>query len=89
MLRGYLASELLKDPRQKTERLIQDFLEGYYGPAAGPIGEYITMLHDTVQTENIHMHLYTNPAQGYLSDATLDRADALATSAWNDSSSIS
>ena len=77
LLRGYLSSELLKDPSQQAEQLIQDFLEGYYGSAAGPIGEYITMLHDKVQEENIHMHLYTNPAQGYLTDEVLARADAL------------
>ncbi len=77
LLRGYLASELLKDPHQDGQKVIREFLAGYYGPAAGPIGDYITMLHDKVQKENIHMHLYTNAAQGYLGDDVLAKADAL------------
>ncbi|MBN2294975.1 MAG: DUF4838 domain-containing protein, partial [Pirellulales bacterium] len=77
LLRGYLASELLKDPHRDGQKIINDFIEGYYGPAAGPIGEYITMLHDKVEKENIHMHLYTNPAQGYLGDDVLKKADVL------------
>ncbi|MEA1951061.1 MAG: DUF4838 domain-containing protein [Planctomycetota bacterium] len=77
LLRGYLASELLKDPHRDGQKVIDDFLEGYYGLAAEPIGDYIAMLHDKVEKENIHIHLYTNPAQGYLPDAVLEKADAL------------
>ena len=51
-----------------------DFLEGYYSAAAEPIEQYITMLHDKVQNDNIHMHLYTNPAQGYLPDEIVAEA---------------
>ena len=77
LLRGYLASELLKDPNRDGRKLIREFLAGYYGPAAEPIGRYIDMLHDKVEKENIHMHLYTNPAQGYLGDEVLAEGDAL------------
>ncbi len=77
LLRGYLASELLEDPSQEAETVIRDFLDGYYGPAAAPIWEYVTLLHDKVEEEDIHMHLYTNPAQGYLPDEVLDKAGAL------------
>ena len=76
LLRGYLASELLEDPSQNAETVIRDFLNGHYGPAAAPIWEYIALLHDKVEKENIHMHLYTNPAQGYLPDEVLDKAGA-------------
>ena len=77
LLRGYLASELLKDPSKKGDELVRDFLDGYYGPAAEPIWDYITLLHDKVQNENIHMHLYTNPAQGYLPDEVLEKCNAI------------
>jgi len=56
---------------------MRDFLEGYYGPAWEPLYDYITMLQRKVDRDNIHIHLYTNPAQGYLPDEILDRADAL------------
>jgi len=77
LLRPYLGMKLIWDPDQDPEVIIQDFLDGYYGPAAKPIYEYITMLHDKVIKENIHMHLYTNPAQGYLPDGVLRRARKL------------
>ena len=77
LLRPYLATELLKDPSQDADAVIRDFLDGYYGAAAEPIWKYITLLHDKVENENIHMHLYTNPAMGYLTDEVMAKANAL------------
>lgn len=77
LLRPYYGMKLLWDPEQPPDSLIRDFLEGYYGAAAGPIWNYIQLLHDKVEQEGLHMHLYTNPAQGYLPDALLGRAAAL------------
>jgi hypothetical protein len=77
LLRGYLISELLKDPQQDGQAVIRDFLEGYYGAAAGPIGQYVALLHDMVEKDNIHMHLYTNPAQGYLPDEVMSESERL------------
>jgi hypothetical protein len=77
LLRPWYAMKLAWDPDQDADKLIGDFLEGYYGPAAKPIREYIAMLQDKVDKDNIHMHLYTNPGQGYLPDEILDRAEKL------------
>ncbi len=77
LLRPYYGMKLLWNPNVDADALIRDFLEGYYGPAWKAIHEYITMLHDKVENENIHMHLYTNSAQGYLPDEVLERACAL------------
>ncbi len=74
LLRPYYGMKLLWNPDVDPDGIIRDFLEGYYGPAHKPVWEYITMLHDKVEQENIHMHLYTNPAQGYLTDAVLEKA---------------
>lgn len=76
LLRAYYGMKLLWNPDQDAGALIDDFLQGYYGPAAAPIREYITMLQDKVDKDDIHMHLYTNPAQGYLPDPVLRRAMA-------------
>ncbi len=76
-LRAYYGMKLLWDPNQNSEAIIKDFLEGYYGHAWQPIWEYINLLHDEVEKKNIHMHLYTNPAQGYLSDEILKQANSL------------
>jgi len=77
LLRPYYGTRLLWDPDQEAEGIIRDFLAGYYGAAAGPIEQYITLLHDKVEKDNIHMHLYTNPAQGYLPDEVVREAMTL------------
>ena len=77
LLRPYYGMRLLWNPDQDADALMQDFLEGYYGPASKPIYEYITLLHDKVEKDHIHMHLYSNPATGYLTDAIMDRAMSL------------
>jgi len=68
LLRPYYGMKLLWDPGQDPATLIHDFLQGYYGAAWEPIWNYIVLLHDKVEQDNIHMHLYTNPSQGYLTD---------------------
>ncbi|MBN1347347.1 MAG: DUF4838 domain-containing protein [Phycisphaerae bacterium] len=77
LLRPYYGMKLLWDPDQDPDAIIQDFLDGYYGPAAQPIWQYVQMLHDKVEQEDIHMHLYTNPAQGYLTDDVMQQAQTL------------
>lgn len=77
LLRGYYVTELMKDPGQDAEAIVEGFLRGYYGAAAEPIRRYITLLHDKVENEAIHMHLYSNPAQGYLTDEVVARAVGL------------
>lgn len=74
LLRPYYGMKLLWNPDQDPDALVHEFLDGYYGAAAGPIRDYIQLLHDKVEKENIHMHLYTNPAQGYLPDSLVRRA---------------
>jgi hypothetical protein len=76
LLRPYYGMKLLFDPDTDPAALRADFLDGYYGPAAGAIGGYIDLLLEEVANKDIHMHLYTNPAQGYLSDPVMDAADA-------------
>ena len=77
VLRPYYGLKLVWDPHQDADAVLKDFLQGYYGPAAEPIWQYITMVHDKVQDDNIHMHLYTNPAQGYLPDEIIAKAQKL------------
>ncbi len=77
LLRPYYATELLWNPDQDADAILRDFLDGYYGAAAEPIWQYITLLHDKVDKDNVHMHLYTNPAQGYLPDEIVAKGEAL------------
>ena len=43
-LKAWLIAQLLWDPNQDSNRLIKEFLEGYYGRAAGPIKEYMDLM---------------------------------------------
>ncbi len=40
-LRAWVLAKLLWDPSLDEERLREDFLAGYYGPAAGPMDDYL------------------------------------------------
>jgi len=77
LLRPWFGMKLLWDPDQDPDLLIRTFLRDYYGPAWGPIHDWIRTLQDKVDREHIHMHLYTNPGQGYLPDEVLETGEAL------------
>jgi len=77
LLRPYYGMKLLWDPDQDPETLRREFLQGYYAAAWEPLENYIEMLHDKVEHDFIHMHLYTNPAMGYLTDEIMDEAHRL------------
>lgn len=77
LLRPYYGMNLLWNPDLKPFFLRRDFLRGYYGEAWRPIESYIEMLHDKVEADDVHMHLYINPGAGHLTDEVMDRAHEL------------
>ena len=76
-LGGYLTAKFLWEPDYDQDRAMNEFLDGYYGAAAQPIRQYIDLLHDKVERENIHVHIYGPPVRPYLDDALLRQANAL------------
>jgi hypothetical protein len=73
-LRSYLLAKILWQPECDVGEAMNEFLEGYYGGAAGPIREYIDRLHDEVEKKGAHVRIFDDP------DVFLDRnfvADAL------------
>lgn len=46
LLRAWVLAKLLWDPTRDLWPLVQDFVRGYYGPAAAPIEAYYRMLYD-------------------------------------------
>lgn len=77
VLRPWYLMKLAWNPDADSDTLLEEFLKGYYREAWEPIREYIALLQDKVDAENIHMHLYTNPATGYLTDEVMVRAASL------------
>ena len=57
-LQCYVAYQLLKDVYQDPEKLIREFMKGYYGPAEKPMSEFLKILREAVKNESSHMHAY-------------------------------
>ncbi len=52
-LRTYVTAQMLWHPHRDVDKVINDFLYGFYGSAARPIRKYMEMLHEHVVKENI------------------------------------
>jgi hypothetical protein len=72
-LRAYVISNLLWDPSLSGERLMDEFLDLHYGPAAGPIRDFIKRVHDKAEASGKHHNCF-----GRLEDYGLDETDAQA-----------
>jgi hypothetical protein len=70
-LRNYVISQLLWDPSRGGARLVDEFLTLHYGPAAGPIREFIQRVHDKAESSGRHRNCF-----GRLADYGLDQTDA-------------
>jgi len=53
-LKAYLSAKLLWNPDYDVERGIEEFLDAYFGDAAGPIEKYIDLLKSEVQGTDYH-----------------------------------
>jgi hypothetical protein len=73
-LRNYLLSNLLWDPGLDGERLMREWLDLHYGPAAPPIARWIGRLHDRAAASGKHCRC----VGGRFTDFGLDESDAQA-----------
>ncbi len=76
-LRNYVMAKCLWNPSIDARKVMDEFLETYYGPAAPPIREYLDMLHKKVRDENIHLYIWSQPDDAYLTPEIISRADEL------------
>ena len=87
-LKSYLLARLLWNPRVNVEEVMSDFLEGYYGPAAPFLREYVDALLGALGRSSASLDIYEPPAVhagDYLSaadvavyDRLFDKAEAAA-----------
>lgn len=77
-LKCWVASKLLWDPSRDENRLVEDFVLGHYGKAAGPILEYQALLRET---KRLHAQEMTTPSGGirYPMDASFLGKDFITT----------
>lgn len=73
-LRNYMLGNLLWDPTRDADRLMREWLDLHYGPAAPPITRWIGRLHDRVTASGKHCRC----VGGKFADFGLDNSDAQA-----------
>jgi hypothetical protein len=75
-LRAYIIAKLLWNPGADVEKILDDFLHGYYGPAAPHLHRYIDMMHNAMERSGGELGIYGSPydaAETYLAPRLLDR----------------
>ena len=76
-LRAWLLAHLMWDPSRDEKALIREFLEGYYGPAAQPLGEYLDLIHDTAESSGVYLRCYMDDTSAWLDLEAMNKATAL------------
>lgn len=60
-LRAYIISKLMWNPYQEVEPIIDDFVNGYYGPAGKYIRQYIDLLHNSMEATKAKLSIFGRP----------------------------
>jgi hypothetical protein len=76
-LKAWVLAQAMWDPTQDNQELIEEFLAGYFGPAAQPIGHYLTLLHDSVEKSNTYLNIGVPPSSAYLTLDLMTKAEKL------------
>jgi hypothetical protein len=73
-LRAWMLAKLLWNPALDAGRLRREFLRGYYGPAAGPVEDYLALLEAAVLKAGDPLGCYSPPTAKFLTLETLTAA---------------
>jgi len=80
-LRAWVLAKLLWNPNLDGDALIDEFIEGYYGPGAPHIKAYLDVTHDAVATSGDKLGCFEKFTANFLSFDTLSRGWAHLTAA--------
>ena len=72
-LRGWGLARLLWDPTRDAQQTIDEFLDGYYGPAADEMRAYLAVTHGAVEASGDPLGCFSPAEAKFLSLATLSR----------------
>ena len=72
-LRAYLISRLLWNPDCDVEKVINDFMYGYYGRSGQLVRQYFDLLHSRITPET-HIHLGLSPYTQLFSDEFINES---------------
>lgn len=73
-LRAWVLAQLLWDPSRDGPALINEFLDGYYGPAGPHIREYLQTTHDAVEASGDWLGCFSKDTTKFLSFEVLDKS---------------
>ena len=76
-LRAWVEARLMWDPYLDDQALIDEFLGGFYGEAAGPLRAYIDLMHDACEESGFYLGCFSPPTAPFLNLETLAEADRL------------
>ena len=74
-MRAWVLAQLLRDPKLDDRKLIAEFLDGYYGKAARPIGQYLELMADAAK--GVYMGCFSSPGAPFLRFEILSKAEKL------------
>jgi hypothetical protein len=60
-LRSWVTAKLLWNPSLKADRLIDEFLNGYYGPSGKYIKAYLNVFHDAIESTSEMLYMCEQP----------------------------
>jgi hypothetical protein len=72
-LRAWVLAKLLWNPSLDGQKLIDEFIEGYYGPAAPHIKAYLNVTHDAVEASGDWLGCFSEHTAKFLSFETLSK----------------
>lgn len=77
-LRAWVFAQLMWNPQQDAQLLIDEFVNEVYGNAAPFIQDYIQLLHKQVQPDSVYFSIWSEPGEvNYLNPETIHKADSL------------
>lgn len=77
-LRAWVFAQLMWNPEQNGQELIEEFVKAVYGKASPFVSEYLRLLQDQVKPDSVYFSIYADPGEvNYLSPYTLNKADSL------------
>ncbi|MFO8012143.1 MAG: DUF4838 domain-containing protein [Phycisphaerae bacterium] len=73
-LRTWIIAKTMWRPETDTDWAVDEFLAGYYGPAAWPIRQYLDLLHkQVVEHPDWHANIWAKPSSPWLRPGLLER----------------
>ncbi len=76
-LKAYMCAKLMWNAKTNARAVQEDFLNGYFGEAGKPIGQWLDLLHHKVLAEQIHGRIFQRADVAYLTPEVLAEGDRL------------